>query len=105
MSDAKHTPGPWEANYTTVDGAIVRWHISSQKHGSAYPVCEHMIESAPESSEQIANARLIASAPDLLAACLMVANKLTGHHRPTTADLNEMQSAVNAAIAKAEFRA
>lgn len=65
----KHTPGPWNVNTTKVDGAIVRWHIASDKHGSVYPVCEHVIECEPSGAEQLANASLIAAAPELLAAC------------------------------------
>jgi hypothetical protein len=68
MSTPKHTPGPWQVNLTRVDHAIVRWHIASEKHGSAFPICEHVIESEPAGTEQLANAMLIAAAPDLLAA-------------------------------------
>lgn len=64
----KHTPGPWNVNTTKVDGAIVRWHIASDKHGSVYPVCEHVIECEPSGAEQLANASLIAAAPELLVA-------------------------------------
>jgi len=68
MSTPKHTPGPWQVNLTRVDHAIFRWHIASEKNGSAFPICEHVIESEPTGAEQLANARLIAAAPDLLAA-------------------------------------
>jgi hypothetical protein len=78
MSEAKHTPGPWKADVDgpftlggdtvsveaiTEDGKLVRREI-----------CTLLIdteedEDSPEAEEDKANARLIAAAPDLLAAC------------------------------------
>jgi hypothetical protein len=78
MSTPKHTPGPWQVNLTRVDHAIVRWHIASEKHGSAFPICEHVIESEPTGAEQLANARLIAAAPDLLARLIECEEQLRG---------------------------
>lgn len=59
-----HTPGPWtahnnnEINYLDIDG------------GSSERICSVYVgeESLPMAEEAVANARLIAFAPDLLAA-------------------------------------
>lgn len=60
-----HTHGKWTVCATWLDGAIVRWHIAGDKHGSSYPICEHVIEQCPDAQEQLDNAKLIASAPDM----------------------------------------
>jgi hypothetical protein len=62
--NAQHTPGSWTVNRTMVEGAVVRWHVASDRCGSVYPICEHVIEQEPDGAEQLANARLIAAAPD-----------------------------------------
>lgn len=67
MKFTQHTKAPWVVCTTTVGGAVVRWHIAGAKHGSAYPICEHVIEQEPDGAEQLANACLIAAAPELLA--------------------------------------
>lgn len=67
MSAAKHTPGPWDVNasrngYTSevaIEGPI--------REQETAPVC--WIGANRISSENEANARLIAAAPELLAAC------------------------------------
>jgi len=53
-----HTPGPWRTNYRMVTP------VNAAQDGSA-DVC-HVYG---DEETEIANARLIASAPDLLAAC------------------------------------
>jgi hypothetical protein len=91
-----HTPGPWMVNTTKLDGAIVRWHIASAKHGSTYPICEHILEGEPDGSEQLANAHLLAAAPDILAAL-----RYWFDAKATPGELARM---AGAAIAKAEGR-
>lgn len=61
------TKGPWTVNLTKIDHAVVRWHIAGTKHGSVYPICEHVLESEPLATEQLANATAIAALPQLLA--------------------------------------
>ena len=97
MSNEKHTPGPWHVNYTTFDNAIVRFHIAGETHGSVYPVCEHTLEITPDSSEQLANAHLIAAAPELLEA-LKRAAAMMGRFP----QCDEAWKQARAAIAKAE---
>lgn len=60
-----YTPGPWELNYTRIDGAIVRWHLAGEKWGSVYPICEHVVEQEPSAAEQVNNALLLRAAPDM----------------------------------------
>ena len=65
-----HSPAPWTVCRTKLEGAITHWHITDAKHGSVYPVCSHTLESEPDCSEQLANANLIAAAPDMLSVLL-----------------------------------
>ena len=67
--ETKHTPGPWTV---TADGA--GWHIEcapERGHSVAYIMAE-IGEEDPDTSddEKEANARLIAAAPELLAALI-----------------------------------
>jgi hypothetical protein len=90
-----HAPGPWELgnavgagrNYTVCAGPVVIARIS----GNGYPIGKG---SAPESD---ANARLIAAAPDLLAACRL----LVDSHTKST-DAWPSIIAAQAAIAKVQ---
>ena len=95
-----HTPGPWRIlpNYPG-DG---RWNISTDNG-----VVEKVIvapddgwnSSYTEFTEREANARLIAAAPELLAACLLV----LGHLNGSTGEVDAV-AILDAAIAKAEGR-
>ena len=75
MSKAKHTPGPWEAYRSTVPGPQEgMWQVAAIADGGDC-VCdlwrlEESTHDAWELSEEDAeaNARLIAAAPELLAA-------------------------------------
>ena len=63
----KHTPGPWTMHPRGKDGAEVRATASVAWCGSAWTLgSENQVIRADEAQ---ANARLIAAAPDLLAAC------------------------------------
>ena len=77
----QHTPGPWK--------------IARERNGAAYPAvrgpdggivatCGYRV--CPESTEDDDNARLIAAAPDLLAACEAAAGSLDvmAHHASET---------------------
>lgn len=69
MSEAKHTPGPWYAldHWTDIyspdreEPDSSPWHICRVSQAVGYQ--------AGENVQSRANARLIAAAPDLLAAC------------------------------------
>jgi hypothetical protein len=91
MSEAKHTPGPWEASGDEVIGAIDwTYHVASAWSN-------HQIE--PD--EAAANAKLIAAAPDLLAACeACIAADELANADGTLGD--DMVAAYDAAIASAK---
>jgi len=62
---SKHTPGPWEYNYSRYDGRrLAEFYINADKYCIA--VCN--------SNEP--NARLIAAAPDMLVALQEIVNNL-----------------------------
>ena len=61
-----HTKGPWEAH----NGEVTTAQISGRSYRRIAAVQDYGMGAAPEVDE--ANARLIAAAPDLLAACQRV---------------------------------
>ena len=66
MTDAKHTPGPWAVEEDFNDGEeLVGFNIISVPSGNEVVSNEGI---SGNSDEDRANARLIAAAPDLLAA-------------------------------------
>lgn len=75
MKKAKHTPGPWSDTdgnaITTTDGKTGICIIDDCPADDFW--CD--IERFPEEEECRANARLIAAAPELLAACQEVAKQ------------------------------
>jgi len=96
----QHTPGPWHINtMETVQATIHahRGHVATVSRGSMNEVSADEIE---------ANARLIAAAPELLAALESIARGSivdVGEHRLGTVNLDKeaMQAIARAAIAKA----
>lgn len=96
MTKTKHTPGPWtydreEAEIRPVDrstrGAIGRFHAGRQDGGNdARPI--------------LADGRLMAAAPELLAACELALDYLSGR-RQGAAPAETLDIALRAAIAKA----
>lgn len=63
MSDVKHTPGPWRL-FMTTDGRKLIGIGESTGEG----IADHGFGTWRSGEEQLANARLIAAAPDLLEA-------------------------------------
>lgn len=106
MTNTQHTPGPWKACRSHEDFNGPMWDIDDDERAeyeakpfvsieaeSATVMCAHdLFEMRP------ANARLIAAAPDLLAALQAVADYL-----PVSGILlrNDIDAAMHAAIAKA----
>lgn len=91
-----HTPGPWHREWV-VDGAF---QVSGQANGDKCVIASR----APFPSrhfEFAANARLIAAAPELLAACqaMFAASR---HGAEYTDDEHAALALIEAAIAKAE---
>lgn len=96
MTNAAHTPGPWTyqySPYTSQDGK----EIPAFEVNGVEKVCDTN-EDRP-SEEQEANARLIAAAPELLAAAKKVVR------RWKKGDLAEAVRELNAAISTAKGRA
>lgn len=100
---SKHTPGPWrvETETTLVWGACNSDDQTTR--GMGYPIADCRTApsgswaSGPSEDEGEANARLIAAAPDLLAALHDAQARLRG-----AGMLGGDDDPVNAAIAKAE---
>ena len=100
-----HTPGPWERLITDLghefnrEGMIIECNLDDRHHYICRlfhpdsPV-SGTTSHAPPSDEAIDNARLIASAPDLLEACQWVVDNITNEANPARIRCSE-------AIAKA----
>ncbi|MEA3233864.1 hypothetical protein OP492_04265 [Pseudomonas mosselii] len=94
MSERKHTPGPWTELPRTECIAISGQDKAKLQLG-------FVNSSNPDRvAEGEANAKLIAAAPDLLAALEMALDGCENHH-PLDADIHSWQDAARAAIAKA----
>lgn len=63
--NAQHTPGPWRPVWTT--GAVTGWAIIPDGYNVA-PIARVGLQNAIPERREEADARLIAAAPDLLAA-------------------------------------
>lgn len=108
---SKHTPGPWTAKFTSGAGLSVHADVSKAlgpRYSNDCPIYHTASDSVglsiayelwtqfprPEwEAMQLANARLIAAAPDLLEACQAA--------RALTPDGTHTASVLDAAIAKA----
>lgn len=99
MNETKHTPGPWRVeNHRFKTTTESRWTVWSGSEAIAWT---NGTDDESELAQQEANARLIAAAPELLAACK---NMLEWARR--VKQINPGPEIVNAinAIAKAEGR-
>lgn len=102
---SKHTPGPWKTADITSRGTHVYWRIEApSKHvaGVSVDVTLYPVDVVAVSEELKANARLIAAAPDLLAAleALEVAVSMD-FSLDRDSRINAAASGARAAIAKA----
>lgn len=100
----KHTPGPWVAKTRkTIYGfANEVWMFigKTEPRATGYAYFDIQPYSRPEEAE--ANARLIASAPDLLAACKQFAAAMRKGEKPELLWLIEALHVADAAVALAE---
>jgi hypothetical protein len=87
-TESKHTPGPWHCKTVPI-GRI--WIQDSTTYAVA-----HVAKSRKESE---ANAHLIAAAPELLEACEMARDVISGAAQP---DEHEALAILDALIAKAK---
>lgn len=84
---SKHTPGPWVIDHETRPTEVCTIHNTTHRNGWVYVRGEIGYWSADE-DENMANARLIAAAPDLLEALKIIMDNncpLTGN--PSRAEL------------------
>ena len=96
MNETKHTPGPWELTTrgTNISGVHVACTIYMQNGGTVdLQSQEHLGRSdALLADECVANARLIAAAPDLLEALQRLSGQcdrmLLPGQKPTSAEQN-----------------
>jgi len=111
MTDVKHTPGPWHYEYDNSDTGAGQWFNILGPDGDGLLHCSY--NASPEVEKRCeANARLMATAPELLAqlkfavAILEEANFRLGY-APGSLGQIEMDEAIDegyVAIAKAEDR-
>lgn len=105
MSDAKHTAGPWSANFARINGEAMGWHITASPEGSLHAIALDGDSSSNRRApaELEANGHLIAAAPDLLAALESCRKELSAWMRDHGDDIKtqEAVSAARAAKAKA----
>ena len=92
MNETKHTPGPWTATPTA----------GHETHGQSVVYAEADGKDVAVIYDGKANARLIAAAPELLAACKAIAALMDGQGR---ANMPEVAGQARAAIAKATVEA
>ena len=92
MNTAQHTPGPW-----TMDRGTPL--VVMDRRGAYVAQCDGISATIGSTEEMIANANLIAAAPDLLAALKAIVGECDGGtHDGGTIGMN----LARAAIAKAE---
>ena len=94
---SNHTPGPWRVEHSTAKGYLYMSYLYSDEH--------HIISvggSSISKGENKANARLIAAAPDLLAACEAVWQSCDREGRIMLPSNGTTITALRAAIAKAK---
>ena len=95
MAAPTHTPGPWAVGYGSKVVAVYMKPISEGWY------VRDQVARFDRDAEGEANARLIAAAPDLLAALKALRNECSGTPRPD--QTVPMLAAADAAIAKAEL--
>lgn len=107
MTDAKHTPGPWEFGYGYTPGASsFDLYGPGGREVIASASYENMWLSAYDADTNAANARLIASAPDFFAACVPsdledAADIVGAENSFLASELRKQATAQRAAIARA----
>lgn len=70
-----HTPGPWQEWNLFGSRTMKNWRVGSKASpGITTPVA--VVDDSIPSDEQVANARLIAASPDMLAALVTIADRL-----------------------------
>ena len=101
MNETKHTPRPWTATPSYIN--LGEWEIYGNEDGDN---AQHIGSIEAEGTEQAeANARLIAAAPDLLAACELSAYaEAEAGYGPGTPEQSTLSKECLTAIAKMEAK-
>jgi len=113
-AEEKHTPGPWEIGTSTRGYEVCTIHGVERQptedglgQSWVYVYPPRVINGEwhwPDETEQLANARLIAAAPDLLAALTEIVMAAEGAGLDAKSRRKKALAAGLAAIAKAEGR-
>ena len=98
MGDAKHTPGPWRIDYNQGD-IWIGPHINGGPEVLTVVNMPTRAYAGPALQARIADARLIAAAPDLVEALRRVNHTLTIHGK-VDAD-TDLHAFLRAALSKA----
>ena len=98
---AEHTPGPWKEIETPHRDAPGVFAVVSTAEGYESTICYTQMEAK---GDPIANARLIAAAPELLEHCKRMFNVCT-HPKTTKSEMKQIAREAMNTIAKAEGRA
>jgi len=100
MND-KHTPGPWKASEgdTNIPDCEGAWG-DVKEDGDHYAIATIWADTDELEVEAKANARLIAAAPDLLAACRAALSQMCNTVAPSTS-FTDVVDMLDAAISKA----
>ncbi len=108
MGKEKHTPGPWKA-HLNVPTAVIEGHIIKVDDEIGCPIASLWVGGGTEGKpRQIANAHLIAAAPDMLEALEALINDVhqssdgTWNIGPMDRSEGGKMSLAKAAIAKAK---
>ena len=103
MSETKHTPGPWK--YVDTEDRMSLKGLVAVLGGTHYVCADGTSDPVVRAIEDAPNARLIAAAPELLAAARWVANVIGGLGKaggpPGPDEPDAAADALQAAIAKA----
>lgn len=99
--ETKHTPGPWSFDDIMSQGSMVYRRIRTGREEAIGAVSAYKLTKGRD-AEAEANARLIAAAPDLLAAARRVANLNPDAGEIGAGMLRTIVAEARAAIAKAE---
>lgn len=100
MSEPKFTPGPWKIS-TSLSGeeaAIIDSESGAQFSGSVCQLFKQLRSKDPE-GEKLANAKLIAAAPDLLKVAVEALDFICAHNHYVAADImTKLQTTIERAV-------
>lgn len=101
-NDVHETPKrKWMLCKTTYGENVLGWHIVDDKYGSTAPICEHDTDKLRPVEEQLANAKLLTAAPEMLEALkiaeIYVACSCDGDYCKGTCDSAKIQDAIRKA--------